>query len=73
MKYGNCLIGLIVILFTIQERGRIIIQKSKHGFVPHLLFRTNKGRIYHYRLVKDVLPHPLCYLVFQGEFHDYLR
>lgn len=68
MKYGNCLIGLMIIMFTAEEKGRIIVKKSDHCWIPHLLFQT-KSKIYHYRVIKDVLPWPLCYLLFRGEFH----
>lgn len=68
MKYGNCLIGLLIILLTIKKRGKIICQKSKYDFVPHLLFRTNDGEIHHYKLIRDILPWPFCYFLFEGHF-----
>jgi hypothetical protein len=66
MKYGNCLIGLLIIMFTTKERGKIITMRNDR-FCPHYLYKT-KNYIHHYKLKKDILPFPLCYLLFEGEF-----
>ena len=69
MKYGNYLLGLLWILLTVNEPGRIVIKAG--GIVPHLLFRTKSGVFHHYRLVRDIFPSPFCYFVFEGQFHQY--
>lgn len=38
-----------------------------NSYVPHWMVRTDDG-YYHFRVTKDLLPWPLCYLIFRGEF-----
>jgi hypothetical protein len=67
-RYGNCLIGLIVIatVLCLQGRGgRVIMRWSSQCWAPHLLYRTTEGT-YHFRTERDLLPWPLCPLWFAG-------
>ena len=68
LRYGNCLIGLLVIATTLRMRGRdghILIRWSKHCWAPHLLYETARG-VYHFTADRDLLPWPLTPLWFAG-------
>lgn len=68
MRYGNCFIGAIVLMW--KERGnspRFLYRRRPGTFVPHLMVRSDTG-LHHYRTDRDLLPWPLCYLVFEGRF-----
>jgi hypothetical protein len=69
MKYGNCLIGLIVIMFRHRFCGRLKLLFPKNSWMPHLCWYTPKDNLLHdYHVVKDLLPYHLTWLFFQGEF-----
>jgi hypothetical protein len=66
MKYGNCLIGAIILL--LQHRGKLVVL-WRGRIIPHLMVKSHKdGYYYHYKLVRDIFPPPFCYLCFQGMF-----
>jgi hypothetical protein len=68
VKYGNCLFGAIVLLYTERSNNpKFIVRVRPQTYVPHFMVRSNSG-LHHYKLNKDVLPFPLCYLIFAGEF-----
>ena len=67
MPYGNCLIGLLVIIARLHRKGQIIVLRNNDCWVPHLMYLVDET-YYHYKLERDVMPHPLCYLVFKGRF-----
>jgi hypothetical protein len=69
MKYGNCLLGAVIQAARHGFRGKFVLKRYRKGCVPHILFRGHDGSWHHYRLVHDVAPFPLCFLVFHGEFH----
>jgi len=68
MKYGNCLFGAFVLLWTERKNNpRFIVRCRPETRIPHFMVIT-KDCLYHYKMVKDILPWPLCYIVFLGEF-----
>lgn len=68
MKYGNCLTGAMLLLWRERNNNPRIILRSRPGTkVPHFMVRSSNG-LHHYRTSKDILPWPLCYIVFQGRF-----
>mgnify|MGYP000981782478 CR=1 FL=1 len=66
---GNCLVCAIVV--WIVYGGRIVIASrepgDRHG-TSHFLVRDRQGRWRNFRRVRDVLPYPLCLLLFLGRF-----
>lgn len=67
MQYGNCLTGaLFLMLRERRNRPKFIIRVRPGTFVPHFMVRT-KDKLHHYRVIKDILCWPFCYLVFRGE------
>jgi hypothetical protein len=73
MKYGNCLVGAVILAARHGFRGKFVLKSYRKGWIPHILFRANDGSWYHYRLVRDVVPFPFHFLLFQGEFHTLKR
>lgn len=68
MRYGNCLVCALVLLWRERaSRPRFILRRRPGTIVPHFMVRSDAG-LHHYRVVKDVLPWPLCYLLFKGRF-----
>jgi hypothetical protein len=68
MKYGNCLFGALVLLYTERSNNpKFIVRVRPQTYTPHFMVRSKTG-LHHYKLNKDVLPFPLCYLIFAGEF-----
>lgn len=68
MRYGNCLIGALFLFWKKRKKNPKIKVKVRPGtIIPHFMIRDKKA-LYHYKLDKDVLPWPLCYLVFKGSF-----
>lgn len=68
MQYGNCLTGALVLLWTERKNQPKFLLKVRPGTkVPHFMVKSNTG-LHHYKTSKDILPWPLCYLVFQGKF-----
>lgn len=71
MRYGNCLIGALVLLYKERHNTPIFIMKYRPGtLVPHFMVRTSDNKLHHYNTVKDILFWPLCYLLFQGQFQS---
>lgn len=66
MRYGNCWLGLAIILVSGPGRGRLVRKRS--GYLPHLLWRMSNWMLHHYRLKRDVLPAPWNRLLYEGEF-----
>jgi hypothetical protein len=68
MKYGNCLLGALVLLWRERKNNPKFIMKYRMGTrVPHFMVQTSE-QLHHYKVNKDILPWPLCYVVFRGEF-----
>lgn len=65
IKYSNCLFGAILLWMC--KGGKIIMSRRPGTRVPHWMVVKEDG-LYHFRLRKDILPFPLCYLLFKGEF-----
>lgn len=65
-RYGNCLFGAL----TLMARFRTFRVRAdwKNRVVPHLYVLDERGRKWHFRVVRDVMPDPLCYFVFVGKF-----
>lgn len=68
MRYGNCLFGSFVLLWTERKNNpRLIVRYRPQTRVPHFMVIT-RDNLYHYKIIKNVLPWPLCYIIFMGEF-----
>jgi hypothetical protein len=68
MKYGNCLIGALVLLYTERHNNpKFIVRSRPQTIVPHFMVWSNTG-LHHYKTKKDLLPFPFCYFIFIGEF-----
>jgi hypothetical protein len=66
MKYGNCLIGLLYLIYK-HRHGRIIIAKLGSQKFYHYYLQSPRGFVWHYRRIYDILPY--CpELLFRGEF-----
>jgi hypothetical protein len=72
MKYGNCLIGVIILRLT-RGPGKVILRKQKGTIIPHLMFQTKDGRLFHYKKVRDLLPGQFTILWFEGKFEEKRR
>jgi hypothetical protein len=68
MKYGNCLTGAAFLMWRERNNDPRFILKIRPGTkVPHFMVKSGNG-LHHYRVSKEILPWPLCYIVFQGRF-----
>lgn len=67
MAYGNCLLGALILALR-HPGGHLIVTRHPPCLVPHLIWCDQQGRRWHYRLCHDILPWPLCYVVFAGKF-----
>lgn len=68
MRYGNCLSGALVILWRERRNNpRFLIKWRPGTCVPHFMVLT-EGGLHHFRTQRDLLPWPLCYLLFEGDF-----
>ena len=63
---GNCLIcAFFLWLF---KGGSIIMAYRPGTSVPHWMVKCRDGSLRHFKVVKDILPWPLCYVLFLGTF-----
>lgn len=62
---GNCLLGAVWLM--VRHRSFCLRASWRGRTVPHFFVRVGESW-WHFRLVRDVLPHPLCYLWFRGRF-----
>jgi hypothetical protein len=70
MQYGNCLLGALFLMFSQRENKPKFILKYRTGTkIPHFMVKT-KDQLHHYKVVKDILPWPFCYLIFKGTFQS---
>lgn len=68
MKYGNCLTGATLLMWKERKNRPKFILKIRPGTrVPHFMVKSDSG-LHHYRVSKDILPWPMCYIVFRGRF-----
>lgn len=68
MNYGNCLFCAFALLWRERANSpRFVLRRRPGTLVPHFMVRSDTG-LHHYRVVRDLLPWPLCYLVFEGRF-----
>jgi hypothetical protein len=65
---GNCLIGALVLMVRLRSL-RVRAMRSQCG-LPHFYVLDRRGRGYHFRLVRDFLPPPFCFLLFLGRFAE---
>lgn len=69
MRYGNCLAGAALLMWTERRNNPRFMLKIRPGTkVPHFMVKSDTG-LHHYRVSKEILPWPLCYTLFQGRFH----
>jgi hypothetical protein len=70
MKYGNCLVGALYLLWKKRRtEPKFIYRYRPNTKVPHFMVRT-KNRLYHFRVERNFLPWPLHYIIFQGTFES---
>jgi hypothetical protein len=68
LKYGNCLAGAFFLLWRERHnRPRFIVKRRPGTLVSHFMVRSETG-LHHYRVSEEILPWPLCYIVFRGRF-----
>jgi hypothetical protein len=68
MKYGNCLTGAMLLMWRERNNNPRFLLKIRPGTkVPHFMVKSRNG-LHHYRVSKEILPWPMCYMVFQGRF-----
>lgn len=66
---GNCLVCAVIA--WVIHGGKIVIAAREPGDrygTSHFLVRDRRGRWRNFRRVKDILPYPLCLLLFLGRF-----
>jgi hypothetical protein len=69
IKYGNCLLGIIILALT-KGPGKVIFKKQKGTRIPHLMYQTSSGELWHYKKVRDILPGQLTIFWFEGKFEE---
>jgi len=68
MKYGNCLAGAAVLMWRERNNNPRFMLNIRPGTkVPHFMIKSDLG-LHHYRVSEEILPWPLCYVVFKGRF-----
>ena len=70
MQYGNCLLGACVLFLNKMKRKKspkIIMRFRPESSVPHFMVKSN-DQLYHYKLDRNVLFWPFCYMIFKGSF-----
>lgn len=63
MRYGNCLIGLLILMLQHGFAGTVV-HHCLEG-VPHFGYRVGRS-VYHYRRYADVAPYPLSIFFYCG-------
>ena len=77
MKYGNCLIGALLLAWWLGSwritttRGTIR-PDGRRSWVPHFLVEDRHGTVWHYKRVRDLLPYPFCFFLFEGQVEVYI-
>lgn len=76
MKRGNCLIGAIALMIrhrTVKVSVLRTIRPVSHrpSWVPHFIVRDKGGNLWHYKRVRDVLPYPLSFFYYHGQYCIY--
>ena len=66
MKYGNCLIGTLILAVKYNFEGKFIFMRKGRELVPHFAWLSNDKCLTHYCREYDVLPWPLCLIFFRG-------
>lgn len=66
MVFGNCLFCAFFI--WLRYGGRIITSFRPGTRVPHWMVVDRQGNLRHFQVVQNILPWPLCYVVFVGRF-----
>lgn len=68
MRYGNCFTGALFLLWRERKNNPKFVMKYRtNTIVPHFMVQTGE-QLHHYKVNKDILPWPFCYVVFKGEF-----
>lgn len=66
MIFGNCLFCAFVL--WIRYGGKIIMSYRPNTYVPHWMVVDRNGLLRHFKVVRNVMPWPLCYVIFMGKF-----
>jgi hypothetical protein len=66
MKIGNCFTGLIPVMIKKRFKGKVILM-AWYGKNPHVGYRVG-NKVYHYRIVKRILPKFFQYIIFKGKY-----
>lgn len=68
MQYGNCLFGALMLLWSKRkQKPRLLLRFRPESATPHFMVST-ENELHHYKVEKDILPWPFCYLLFKGSF-----
>lgn len=68
IKYGNCLAGALFLFWKERNNSPTLLLRARPGTkIPHFMVKSSNG-LHHYRVSKEILPWPLCYIVFRGRF-----
>ena len=70
MQYGNCLLVSCVILLNKKKRkkkSKVVLRFRPESYTPHFMVKS-ENQLYHYKLEKNILSWPFCYLIFKGNF-----
>lgn len=70
MQYGNCMLGLLILIIKHRFKGKIVLLKQRNSILPHLCWLARDGVLHDYHIVKDVLPKQLSFLWFKGKFRS---
>ncbi len=74
MKYGNCLVGALILMLRFRTWRIYKIKTTKPDGTPsgwpHFIVKTKDG-YWHYKKIQWLLPHPFTFLLFKGKFEQY--
>jgi hypothetical protein len=68
VKYGNCLVGALYLLWKKRRtEPKFIYRHRANTKVPHFMVRT-KDKLHHFNAERSILPWPFNHLLFIGQF-----
>jgi hypothetical protein len=68
MFFGNCLFCAVVL--WLRYGGKIIMSYRPGTRVPHWMVVDRSGSLRHFRVVRNIMPWPMCYVIFLGRFES---
>lgn len=70
MRYGNCFLGLLILIVLHKFKGKVVLLKQKNSIFPHLSWLTNDGFLHDYHRVNNLLPGCFSWMIFEGKFRS---